>query len=285
MNLFLKKILECPQCKSALAKSVSGFRCKKCAKTFSKKNGVHFFNTATESVQKKESETFFWKNFLKKNSFKSYDRKVYAAFMAHEYSEVFEKTLPKKSRGIAVDAGCGAGVSTGILSGLGFKVIAFDLSPELALAAKTFNKGKKSAFFLVADAESMPLKRESADVVFFGGVLHHFQDYGKVLAEASRVLKKGGIFIAIEPNWFNFPKQLKFFVAKLRKRQSENEYPISPIALKKNLSKNFQNLKIFFPEIDHSKRKTFSKKAFGGIGKLFPKILNSEFFAIFGEKK
>ena len=57
--------------------------------------------------------------------------------------------------------------------------------------------GKKT--YLVA--ENLPFQNETYDVILAKDALHHFSDPDRALAEISRVLKPGGLFIVSEPYW------------------------------------------------------------------------------------
>jgi SAM-dependent methyltransferase len=50
-------------------------------------------------------------------------------------------------------------------------------------------------------AEQLPFSSNSFDLVIAKDTLHHFADTEKALAEISRILKDGGVFIVSEPNW------------------------------------------------------------------------------------
>lgn len=103
-----------------------------------------------------------------------------------------------------LDVGCGAGVWSQRLASVGHSVCAIDLSLRMIQIAKgRSDSGDKHFSVVVADIEAMPLKANSFDVCFGGGVLHHFPSVLEVLAEMQRVLKKGGRLCFMEPNGSN----------------------------------------------------------------------------------
>lgn len=58
---------------------------------------------------------------------------------------------------------------------------------------------KKGKYFIIADAEKLPIKSSHIDVVVGIDILHHV-NFTKVIKEVSRALKNKGYFLIIEPN-------------------------------------------------------------------------------------
>lgn len=93
-----------------------------------------------------------------------------------------------------LDLGCGAGFLSNSLALRDYKVTGIDLSPQsLDVAAK--HDSTKSVTYKVADAYQLPFSNESFEVVTAMDFLEHVEHPEKVIAEISRVLKPGGIFI------------------------------------------------------------------------------------------
>lgn len=98
------------------------------------------------------------------------------------------------------DLGCGSGVFTNLLHELGFHPIGLDISPKLiALARKKYSDVE----FVEGDAEHLPFSSSSLDGVLLSGLVHHFPDPSRCIAEVARVLKPGGAFVAFDPNRMN----------------------------------------------------------------------------------
>jgi SAM-dependent methyltransferase len=53
------------------------------------------------------------------------------------------------------------------------------------------------------DAENLPFGNESLDGVLLSGLVHHFPDPRRLVAETWRVLRPGGRFVAFDPNRMN----------------------------------------------------------------------------------
>lgn len=115
---------------------------------------------------------------------------------------VFEKMLRREGVGlegrVIMDAGCGAGVSTGMIlerfrpSG----VIAFDYMPEMIARAR--GKGLP-VDFRVGDMRDTGCPDASVDAVFIVLALHHVVDWDRALREMYRVLRPGGVLLLEEP--------------------------------------------------------------------------------------
>jgi 2-polyprenyl-6-hydroxyphenyl methylase/3-demethylubiquinone-9 3-methyltransferase len=93
----------------------------------------------------------------------------------------------------ALDVGCGAGFLTHALAGRGHRVTGLDLSASsLQIAQSSDPTG--SAQYVVGSATALPFADQSFEVVCAMDLLEHVEDPQRVIAEASRVLKPGGLF-------------------------------------------------------------------------------------------
>jgi SAM-dependent methyltransferase len=177
------------------------------------------------STQKKDAEAAFWDKVARE--------RIYAAFDKEEYENYIDTLGADLTGKTIVDIGSAAGVSAALFAARGATVYGIDISPELIAQAKTlWPEYQDRLHFQVGDAEKLELKDASVDGCFFGGVLHHFPDRDGVYAEAARILKPGGRFIAVEPNRLDFLELIEWGVAELRGKLSPNEYPIDPFSMK-----------------------------------------------------
>lgn len=113
-----------------------------------------------------------------------------------------------------VELCCGRGNGLRALEGLGFeRAVGLDLSPSLLA-----HNGASSPV-LIGDCRRLPLADASKDVVIVQGGLHHLeelpQDLERTLAEVRRVLRDGGLFVAVEP-WATPFLSLVHFISELR---------------------------------------------------------------------
>ncbi|NUN05161.1 MAG: 3-demethylubiquinone-9 3-O-methyltransferase [Bdellovibrio sp.] len=93
-----------------------------------------------------------------------------------------------------LDMGCGAGHVTNSLAQAGHEVTGVDLSStSLKIAEAKDVTGKVN--YLRADVYRLPFSRESFDVVVAMDLLEHVMDPQKIITQATRVLRPGGLFI------------------------------------------------------------------------------------------
>lgn len=98
------------------------------------------------------------------------------------------------------DLGCGSGTFTDILQRQGFRPVGIDLSPKLIELARA---KYPSIEFAEGDVEHLPFANGSLDGVLLSGLVHHLPDPARCAAEAYRVLRPGGSFVAFDPNRMN----------------------------------------------------------------------------------
>lgn len=92
-----------------------------------------------------------------------------------------------------IDLGCGAGFLTNALAQAGHNVTGVDLSlPSLEIAKKS--DLTQTVSYLHADVTEVPMPDHSFDAVCAMDLLEHVENPHKVIKEASRLLKPGGLF-------------------------------------------------------------------------------------------
>jgi SAM-dependent methyltransferase len=113
---------------------------------------------------------------------------------------VLEKYLAQLNSGIQnrppriLDLGCGPGNA---LCRLGRRGVAIGM--DFSLDALAFARSKGKFPVLSADATALPFASASVDCVVALDVLEHVEDDEKALAEITRVLRPGGVFIFTVP--------------------------------------------------------------------------------------
>jgi 2-polyprenyl-6-hydroxyphenyl methylase/3-demethylubiquinone-9 3-methyltransferase len=92
-----------------------------------------------------------------------------------------------------LDIGCGAGFLSNHLASVGFRVEGLDASADsLAVAAR--HDLTQSVRYIEGDAAHLPYADGAFDVVCAMDFLEHVEDPARVVAEAARVLRPGGLF-------------------------------------------------------------------------------------------
>lgn len=130
------------------------------------------------------------------------DSTLRRSFLKYRELRLFAKMLRREGIGlegsVIMDAGCGSGVSTGLIVEK-FKpsrIIAFDYMPEMIARAR---KKGLSVDFRVGDMRRTGYPDASVDAVFIVLALHHSLDWDKALCEMYRVLRPGGVLLVEEP--------------------------------------------------------------------------------------
>jgi SAM-dependent methyltransferase len=125
------------------------------------------------------------------------------------------KFLPQKV-GRVLDLGAGRGISSYALAREGWEVTALEPDSSMIVGAGAIRKLAKEAGFIIEVVErwgeELPFQKESFDVVYGRQLLHHAKDLPQLTREASRVLKKGGTFIAVREHVISRREDLKVFL-------------------------------------------------------------------------
>lgn len=93
-----------------------------------------------------------------------------------------------------LDLGCGAGFLSNYLAEHGHTVTGIDMTAE-SLAVAQAHDQTRSVHYQLADAGALPFERGAFDVVCATDLLQRVDDPDRVIAEASRVLAPGGLFV------------------------------------------------------------------------------------------
>jgi len=100
-----------------------------------------------------------------------------------------------------LEVGCGAGSLVAQVVGSGYHYFGCDLSPRMAAGARERAlKARVTAGIACADAESLPFRTASVDLVIAVGVLEYLPRPLRFLEEAARVLRSGGRLLLSVPS-------------------------------------------------------------------------------------
>jgi SAM-dependent methyltransferase len=112
----------------------------------------------------------------------------------------YDTIFPENS--LILEAGCGVGAQTKIIApkNPASNFISVDLSQDSINEAKELIKSLniKNVEFRQSDIYNLPFKDETFDSIIICFVLEHLQNPSTALKELKRVLKKGGLIMAIE---------------------------------------------------------------------------------------
>ena len=105
--------------------------------------------------------------------------------------------VPPEAR--VLDVGCGSGWATRLLSGYAINghVTGIDISDEMIRVARESSTAFPNAEFEVASAEQLPYADNEFTHAFSMESLYYYSNIAQALAEIHRVLRTGGLFVAV----------------------------------------------------------------------------------------
>lgn len=141
--------------------------------------------------------------------------------VARDWKQVFDRH--KVVYGDVLEIGSGTGQLTwGLSNRFPFRSVhACDISATfLKKAAGVVGEEGARVSYYACDANHLPFKRDSVDLVVGHSVLHHFIDYKKIIHDIAGLLRPGGVAIFYEPVLQG--KILIAFMADLMRRIENN---------------------------------------------------------------
>jgi 2-polyprenyl-6-hydroxyphenyl methylase/3-demethylubiquinone-9 3-methyltransferase len=158
-----------------------------------------------------------------------------------------------------LDIAAGAGFLSNELARVGMQVTGVDLSAESLLVAQAHDS-TQSVRYEIADALALPFEPASFDAVCLMDFLEHVESPNTAIAEATRVIKPGGLlfFHTFNRNWLSWLiviKGVEWFVKNTPARMHLLELFIKPEELRRYLA--MHDLKIL--ELFGSRPKIGSK--------------------------
>lgn len=162
----------------------------------------HKMSCGNKALEEVPSVTWdnHWKKLLSKNSF--FGRLIISvrfSVISKYVSYLIDKYFTKE--GLFLEAGCGTAQTSFRINKLQRRFIALDFS---LVALKQAAKINVVDEVVLGDINSLPFPDESLDGLWNIGVMEHFhkEDLIKIYNEFARVLKKGGVVIALIPPVF-----------------------------------------------------------------------------------
>lgn len=149
--------------------------------------------TDNQTQDKPAERRFYDDLFRRRGRFDQFNESVY------ERIALEARTNARGDR--LLELGCGSGTQAHYLLRAGFSVVALDLSSEaVSLARRSVIERGGTLPSVNADAEHLPIGTATVDVCVCGLLLHHFRSLDLVASEIRRVLRPGGLLVAIDAN-------------------------------------------------------------------------------------
>jgi ubiquinone/menaquinone biosynthesis C-methylase UbiE len=150
---------------------------------------------------KKATDKEYWESFFRTRGFTGGEitrNEVLTSVLCDDIEQ--EYLIPERAK-LLLEAGCGQALFSKIMVGKGYKAVCVDFSTEaLALAKENFGNNNCRALMLAGDVTSLPVRSDSIDMVYSGGLLDIFDRPADPLRELARVLKVGGMVVAAIPS-------------------------------------------------------------------------------------
>ena len=197
INKEILQYLCCPKCKSNLVKSGNFLTCKKCGERYeiTGKNTVKIIPNLKPDLELslQKWDEFYQKQINNKSYLKEKDN-----YLKNFYEDTYQQLNAQKkiNKGLTyLEIGCGPMFFGQEIASQCKFVIGIDLCPSaLKIAQKMFEaKGIKNYLLIQGDILNMPIKKETIDLIYGGGVIEHFKNTKKCISELYRVLRKNGV--------------------------------------------------------------------------------------------
>lgn len=118
---------------------------------------------------------------------------LYGEEQLNKLKEV-EKIVSFKKNYLILDIGCGTGILTSKIAKNAKLVVGTDVSKKMILKAKK----KKNVFYIIADAEHLPFKQKTFDIIVSFSAIQNVSNPKKMIKEAKKVGKKVAITVPMK---------------------------------------------------------------------------------------
>jgi len=139
-------------------------------------------------------------------------------FDSIEFNETLKLIKNLKLGSDFLEIGAGPGFASIAFSKSGFNVTALELDSSniLGVGAIKCSQIQNNVYInlIHSSGNSLPFSDSIFDIIYFRQSLHHMMHSGVVLLEANRVLKSGGIILAMREHVVSNSRQLCFFLKK-----------------------------------------------------------------------
>ena len=205
--------LTCPKCRGNLSRGAEFFACANCSRQFPVIDDVPHFdlpasNGSAPADGGQDLRRDYWDHGWKariqgdhafqarlqtRSDWSTYLEREMQVLGESRHVMVVEANRAAVSGKVVLDIGCGSGTSGALFGYLGAHYIGVDHSRHAAAQAlRNLRAAGGDGFTAQGNAEALPIRDGSVDVVYSNGVLHHTPNFLTAMDEAYRVLKPGG---------------------------------------------------------------------------------------------
>jgi ubiquinone/menaquinone biosynthesis C-methylase UbiE len=143
----------------------------------------------------REFKTNAWQSNINSERYHNLTKAAPSIFQVVRENLYIQQVTKYVSKGSKIlDLGCGSGLISMELADLGYDVVSCDVSPGM-LGVLDREKGNRSIETRLGDAYSIPANAGEFDLVISRMFIQHFSDWPRIIAEKSRVTRKGGYVI------------------------------------------------------------------------------------------
>ncbi len=168
-----------------------------------------------------------------------------------------KKHIPKKEGLKILDIGTGPGFFAIILAGEGFDVTAIDCtSAMLDMAKQNSRELRENIKFMLMDAQKLEFADETFDVVISRNLTWNLENPQQAYMEWTRVLKKDGVILNFDANWYHhlYDDHMRQAYEQDRRRTSEqgveDHYTCTDIDTMEKIAKEVPLSRIMRPQWD-----------------------------------
>jgi SAM-dependent methyltransferase len=205
------ELLVCPECEVELAENL---RCRGCRVQYDAPDGIPDLRVRSDG------RTDVVRRFYQQAPFPGYPQRDNLASLRaragrSEFARLLDQAIPGDAR--VLEIGCGTGQMSLYLARGGRVIIGADLARNaLALGAAAARRfGLTRVQFVETDLHRAGLRKDSFDVVFSSGVLHHTADPRAAFARIAQFARPGGLIVLGLYNAFaRLPHRLRRVVAR-----------------------------------------------------------------------
>lgn len=131
------------------------------------------------------------------------DRRDFDDSKLIDHASYLDKAFLFTADTVYLEIGCGpAHIGEYLIKKYDVFFIGVDFNYEMLITLKKYfdESGYKKYLLICGDINAMPIRNDSIDFIYGGGVIEHFSDTNHIINESSRILKKDGVSFNTVPS-------------------------------------------------------------------------------------